>query len=196
MQDHPRAPGTARQGTLGTDGPAACGGAAAQSPAPGPTRPRATPMPTPMPTSMPQAPDHARSCAAPMPMPNVPGHADCGPARAGPHVPLLTIPWPAGVRRLLPAVLRRVAVTPRTRPSPPPTARLAPAADPVYPARPVPPRPPPTTAGTGYSRHRHSRAPPRAVRRQSTLVRGTGPLWPACSAAGRRYGRPLARQSL
>ena len=140
MQDHPKAPGNARQGTPGTDGPAACGGAAAQSPAPGHTRPRATPTPMPMP----KARNHARSRAAPMPMPNVPGHADRGPVRAGPSVPLPTIPWPAWVRRLLPEVLRRVAVTPCTRPLSPPTDRLArAAADPVYPARLVPIRPPP-----------------------------------------------------
>ena len=169
MQDHPRAPGNARQGNPGTDGPAACGGAAAQSPAPGHTRPRATPMPTPMP----KAPDHTRSRAAPMPMPNVPGHADCGPARAGPSVPLLTIPWPAWVRRLLPAVLRRVAATPRTRPSHPRPDRLArAAADPVYPTRPVPPRPLPPTAGTGYSQRHHSRAPPRATHRKPSLASG------------------------
>ena len=217
MQDHPRAPGNARQGTLGTDGPAACGGAAAQSPALGPTRPRATPMPmppapdhnrsraTPMPmppapdhnrsratpTPMPPAPDHNRSRATSMPMPpaldhsrsratpmpNVPGHADRGPARAGPSVPLPTIPWPAGVRRLLPEVLHRAAATPCTRPFPQssraaapiravashlPTARLSrSAANPGHPARQMPTRPPPTTAGTGYPRHCQSRAPPR-----------------------------------
>ena len=197
MQDYPRAPGNARQGTLGTDGPAACGGAAAQSPAPGHTRPRATPTPTPMPMPMPtpKAPDHARSRAAPMPMPNVLGHADCGPARAGPSVPLPTIPWPAGVRRLLSAVLPRVTVTPRTRLSHPPTDRLARvAADPVYPARPVPTHPPPTTAGTGYPRHRHSRAPPSAAHRKPYLARGTGPLW--LPAPQRMAVRPAAGTSI
>ena len=193
MQDHPRAPGNARQGTLGTDGPAACGGAAAQSPAPGPTRPRATPMPTPMPmppapdhnrsraTSMLPALDHSRSRATPMPMPNVPDHADRGPARAGPSVPLPTIPWPAGVRRLLPEVLHRAAATPCTRPfpqspaplrqsaqrrptCPPPGYRAPPPILGILPAKCRPAhRPPPTTAGTGYPRHRHSRAPPRSA---------------------------------
>ena len=191
MQDHPKAPGNARQGTPGTDGPAACGGAAAQSPAPGHTRPRATPMPMPMP--MPKARNHARSRAAPMPMPNVPGHADRGLVRAGPSVPLPTIPWPAWVRRLLPEVLRRVAVTPRTRPLSPPTDRLArAAADPVYPARPVPTRPPPTTAGAGYPRHRHSRAPPRAAHRQPTLVSFCPPAW---QADVRRYPTAARRSA-
>ena len=209
MQDHPRAPGTARQGTLGTDGPAACGGAAAQSPALGPTRPRATPMP-PAPdhnrsraTSMPMLPalDHSRSRATPMPMPNVPGHADRGPARAGPSVPLPTIPWPAGVRRLLPEVLHRAAATPCTRPFPQslraaapiravashlPTARLSRStADPGHPARQMPTRSPPTTAGTGYPRHCQSRAPPRP--RKPTLLSYGPPLcrgtWIAAQAA-------------
>ena len=194
MQDHPRAPGTARQGPLGTDGPAACGGAAALSPAPGPPRPCATPLPLPMAldqarssaASLPMAPDQARSGAASLPLPNVPGHADRDPAWAGPRVPLSTIPWPAGVRRLLSAVLHRVLATPGTRPAHSSTDRLASAADPVSPAQPVPPRPPPTTAGTGYPRHHHSRAPPGATRRKPTLVRGAvgGPgvrlfsLWP------------------
>ena len=201
MQDHPRAPGNARQGTLGTDGPAACGGAAAQSPALGPTRPRATP--TPMPpapdhnrsraTSMPMPPalDHSRSRA--MPMPNVPGHADRGPARAGPSVPLPTIPWPAGVRRLLPEVLHRAAATPCTRPFPQssraaapiravashlPTARLSrSAANPGHPARQMPTRPPPTTAGTGYPRHCQSRAPPARPRKPPPLPLGEDPDW-------------------
>ena len=68
MQDHPGAPGAARPGNTGTAVPAACGGAAVQSPAPGHSRPRATPMPMPMP----KAPDHTRSSAAPLP--KAPGH--------------------------------------------------------------------------------------------------------------------------
>ena len=186
MQDHPRAPGTARQGPLGTDGPAACGGAAALSPAPGPTRPCATPLPLPLPlplpmaldqarssaASLPMAPDQARSGATSLPLPNLPGHADRDPVWAGPRVPLSTIPWPAGVRRLLSVVLHRVIATPGIRPSYPPTTRFAPtAADPVSPAQPVPPRPPPTTAGTGYPRHHHSRAPPTAAHRKPTPMR-------------------------
>ena len=159
MQDHPRAPGIARQGTLGTDGPAACGGAAAQSSAPGQTRPRATPMP------MPKASDHTRSGTTPMPMPNVPDHANRGPARAGPSVLLLTIPWPAWVRRLLSAVLSRVAATPGTRPAHLSTARVAPVADPAYAAWPVLTRPLPTTASMGGHRHRQARAPPRTTHR-------------------------------
>ena len=80
MQDHPKAPGNARQGTPGTDGPAACGGAAAQSPAPGHTRPRATPMP---------AHAHAEG-AEPR---SVPRRADAHAERAGPRRP-----WPSAGR--------------------------------------------------------------------------------------------------
>ena len=121
MQDHPGAPGSARQGNTGTDVPAACGGAAAQSQAPGHSRPRATPTPMPMP----KAPDHNRSRAVPMPQalghtrsraasmaPS--GHAGRGPASAGPSVPMTTAPLPACVSRLLQEVLLRVAATPHT----------------------------------------------------------------------------------
>ena len=175
MQDHPSTPGIARQGTLGTDGPAACGGAAAFSPAPGPSRPRATPLPLLLApdharsgaASLPLAPDHARSGAASLPLPNLPSHELRDPAWAGPHVPLSTLPWPAGVRRLRSVVLPRVIATPGTRLSYPSTARFAPtAADPGAPTQPVPPHPLPTTAGTGYPRHRRSRAPPSATHRK------------------------------
>ena len=171
MQDHPSTPGTARQGTLGTDGPAACGGAAVFSPAPGPSRPRATPLPMALdhtrsraaPLPLPLALDHARSGAASLPLPNLPSHADRDPAWAGPRVPLSTIPWPAGVRRLRSAVLHRVIATPGTHLSHPSTTRFVPtAADPGAPAQPVPPHPLPTTAGTGDPRHHRSRAPPSA----------------------------------
>ena len=187
MQDHPRAPGIARQGTLGTDGPATCGGAAAQSSAPGQTRPRATPMPTapdharsratPMP--MPTTSDHTWSGTTPMPMPNVPDHANRGPARAGPSVLLLTIPWPVWVRRLLSAVLSRVAVTPGTRPAHLSTARVAPVADPAYAAWLVLTRPLPTTASMGGRRHRQARAPPRTTHPKSTRGREGGAVRPA-----------------
>ena len=62
MQDHPGAPGSARQRNPGTDGTAACGGAAVPSPqAWDHVRSRAVPLHTPL------APDHVRSGAAPMP---------------------------------------------------------------------------------------------------------------------------------
>ena len=183
MQDHPSTPGSARQGTLGTDGPAACGGAAALSSAPGPSRSCATPLPLPLASDharsgaaslpLPLVRDHARSRATPLP--NLPSHGLRDPAWAGPRVPLSTIPWPAGVRRLRSTVLPRVIATPGTHLSHPSTARFAPtAAEPGAPARPVPPRPPPTTAGTGYPRHHHSRAPPSATHRKPTLV-NSGP---------------------
>ena len=58
MQDHPGAPGSARQRNPGTDGPAACGGAAVPSPqAWDHVRSRAVPLHTPL------APDHVRSGA-------------------------------------------------------------------------------------------------------------------------------------
>ena len=170
--------------------------------------PRATPLPLPLASdhtrsraaSLPLAPDHARSGAASLPLPNLPSHDLRDPARAGPRVPLSTLPWPAGVRRLRSAVLPRVIATPGTRPSYLPADRFAPtAADPVAPTQPVPPRPPPTTAGTGYPRHHHSRAPPRATHRKPTLVSpmvpphvtqrfGQQPLWsPARGGTARRY---------
>ncbi len=202
MQDHPSTPGNARQGTLGTDGPAACGGAAAFSPAPGPSRPRATPLPLLLApdharsgaASLPLAPDHARSGAASLPLPNLPSHELRDPAWAGPRVPLSTIPWPAGVRRLRSTVLPRVIATPGTHLSYPPTARFAPtAADPGAPAQPVPPHPLPTTAGTGYLRHHHSRAPPRATHRKTYPCQPYSP--PAVRGDGRNMLRPygLAR---
>ncbi len=157
MQDHPRAPGSARQGTLGTDGPAACGGAAAFSPAPGPSRPRAASLPLPL------ASDHDRSGAASLPLPNLPSHGLRDPAWAGPRVPLSTLLWPAGVRRLRSVVLHRVIATPGTHLSHLSTTRFAP-------TRPVSPHLVPTTAGTGDPRHHHSRAPPSATHRKPTLV--------------------------
>ena len=137
----------------------------------------------PVPMPMPMAPDHIRSSAAPMlkapghirpgaaSMPpalghNRPratsmapqGHADGGLASAGPSVPMTTAPVPACVSRSLQEFLPRVPATPRTYP--------------VHPAIQVPIRPPPATAGTGFPRQRHSRAPPTAAGRKPTLVRG------------------------
>ena len=64
MQDHPGAPGSARQRNPGTDGTAACGGAAVPSPqAWDHVRSRAVPLHTPL------APDHVRSGAVPVPCP-------------------------------------------------------------------------------------------------------------------------------
>ena len=172
MQDHPGAPGSARQRNTGTDGPAACGGAAVPSPqAWDHVRSRAVPLHTPL------APDHVRSGAASMPLaPNHHrsgaasmaslGHAGCGPASAGPSMPLTTAPWPARVNRLLQEVLPRVPATPLalTYPQSHSTTHQ------VHPAILAPTRPPPATAGTGFLRQRHSRAPPPPARRQPILV--------------------------
>ena len=172
MQDHPGAPGSARQRNPGTDGTAACGGAAVPSPqAWDHVRSRAVPLHTPL------APDHVRSGAVPLPLaPNhhrsgaasmaSPGHAGCGPAFAGPSVPLTTAPWPAHASRLLQVVLPRVPATPLAliyRQSHSTTHH-------VHPAILAPTHPPPATAGTGFLRQRHSRAPPPPARRQPILV--------------------------
>ena len=216
MQDHPGAPGSARQRNPGTAVPAACGGAAVRSQAPGHSRPRAVLMPkapdhnrsgaAPMPkasdhnrshaTPMPKAPDHNRSSAAPMDaapgqvrpraasMASL-GHAGCGPAFAGPSVPLTTAPWPARVSRLLQVVLPRVPAAPvaLTYPQSHSTTHQ------VHPAILAPTRPPPATAGTGFLRQRHSRAPPPPARRQPILVgyglpRRTPPLHNSGAGAG------------
>ena len=207
MQDHPGAPGSARQRNPGTDGPAACGGAAVPSPqAWDHVRSRAVPLHTPLApdhvrsgaASMPLAPDHIRSGAAPLPLapdhirsgaaplPQAPdhhrsraapmapsGHAGCGPAFAGPSVPLTTAPWPARVSRLLQEVLPRVPAAPvaLTYPQSHSTTHQ------VHPAILAPTRPPPATAGTGFLRQRHSRAPPPPARRKPILA-GYGPPAP------------------
>ena len=102
MQDHPRAPGIARQGTLGTDGPAACGGAAAQSSAPGQTR---------------RSPRHAHAHAHGVGPHAVRHHAHahaeragsrepwpgaCRPVGAAAHHPLAGLGAPAALGRLVP----------------------------------------------------------------------------------------------
>ena len=212
MQDHPGAPGSARQRNPGTDGPAACGGAAVPSPqAPDRLRSRAVPMPTPMPlapdhsrpgaapTPMPLAPDHSRPGAAPMPMPLAPpGHA--GPVCADRSVPRSTAPLPAHASRLLQVVLRHIAATPRTPISPPSRPNTAhnrpayfhttnhrsrPGIYPVHPALLVPTRPPPATASTGVPRQHPSRAPP-PTRRKPTLLNSA----PAPPGDGRNLLRP------
>ena len=163
MQDYPGAPGIVRPGNPGTAVPAACGGAAVQSQpqAWDHVRSRAAPMPIPL------APDHVRSRAAPMLIPKArdhirpraasmasPGHAACGPASAGPSVPLTTALVPAQMSRLLQVVLPRVPATPRTFTYPQSHSTT----HQVHPALLAPTRPPPATAGTGCSRQRHSRA--------------------------------------
>ena len=112
---------------------------------------------------LPLAPNHHRSGAASMASL---GHAGCGPAFAGPSVPLTTAPWPARVSRLLQVVLPRVPAAPvaLTYPQSHSTTHQ------VHPAILAPTRPPPATAGTGFLRQRHSRAPPPPARRQPILV--------------------------
>ena len=189
MQDHPGAPGSTRQRNPGTDGPAACGGAAGPSPqAWDHVRSRA--VPTPMP--LPMASGHSRPGATPLPLPSPmapPGHA--GPAGADRSVPPTTALVPAHASRLLQDVLPRVPATPHTliyphthqdaihatrytRSSPRPVSAhradspSLPGKGPgvrskshqVHPALPVPTRPPPATAGTGFPRQHPSRAPP------------------------------------
>ena len=153
MQDYPGAPGSARPGNPGTAVPAACGGAAVQSQpqAWDHVRSRAAPMPM----LMPKARDHIRSRAASMPK-APPSHAACGPASAGPSVPLTTALVPAQMSRLLQVVLLRVPATPRTFTYPQSHSTT----HQVHPALLAPTRPPPATASTGFSRQRHSRAPP------------------------------------
>ena len=170
MQDHPGAPGSARQRNPGTDGPAACGGAAVPSPqAWDHVRSRAVPLHTPLAPDhirsgaapLPQAPDHHRSRAASM-APS--GHADCGLASAGPSVPLTTAPWPACVNRLLQELLPRVPATPLALTSPQSHSTT----HQVHPALLVPTRPPPATAGTGCPR------PPRTYSRRLWSPRSAG----------------------
>ena len=174
------APGHARQRPPGTDGPAACGGAAGSSP---------------------QAWDHVRSRAVPLHLPLVPAHVRAGAAslllapvhvRAGAASLLLAPPGqpgpvsadrsvlrstdlsPAYLRRRLQAVLCRIAATPRHLDCPP-AHRLT---HHVHPTIQVPSRPPPATAGTGGPRQHLSRAPP-AENLSCTEVRS--PVIPAKS---------------
>ena len=184
MQDYPGAPGTARPEYPGTAVPAACGGAAVLllPPAPDPHRSSATSLPLAPAhnrsgaTPLPQVLDLSRSSAAPLPQASghvrpgaasmaLPGHADagCGPVSAGPSVPLTTAPVPAHPSRLLQEVLPRVTATPLTLTSPQSRSVTYPG----YPALLAPTRPPPATAGTGFLRQRHSRAPPTAASRKT-----------------------------
>ena len=127
MQDHPGAPGSARQRNPGTDGPAACGGAAVPAPqAWDHVRSHAVPLPLPLPlaldhvrsgaASLPLAPDHVRSGAASLPL-APPGQP--GPASADRSVLRSTDLWPAHASRPLQAVLPRVPATSRHLDCPP-----------------------------------------------------------------------------
>ena len=140
-------------------------------------------------TPMPKAPDHTRSGAASMPKapghirPGAasmasPGHADGGPASAGPSVPLTTAPLPASVSRPLQEVLPRVPATPLALTYPQSHSTT----HPVHPAMQAPTRPPPATAGTGFLRQRHSRAPPQAACRIPTPVRDAARLHPCATS--------------
>ena len=127
MQDYPAAPGSARQRQTGTDGPAACGGAAVPAPqAWDHVRSHAVPVPLPLPlaldhvrsgaASLPLAPDHVRSGAASLPL-APPGQP--GPASADRSVLRSTDLWPAPASRPLQAVLPRVPATSRHLDCPP-----------------------------------------------------------------------------
>ena len=119
MQDHPPAPGRARQRHPGTDGPAACGGAAGSAPqAWDHVRSRAVPL------HLPLALAHVRAGAASLPLALAHVRAGAvslllappgqpGPVSADRSVPRSTDLSPAYLRRRLQAVLRRIAATPR-----------------------------------------------------------------------------------
>ena len=129
MQDHPAAPGSARQRNSGTDGPAACGGAAVPAPqAWDHVRSHAVPLHLPLalahvragavslplaphgPVSLPLAPAHVRAGAASLPS-APPGQP--GPASANQSVLRSTDLSPAYLSRRLQAVLCHIAATPR-----------------------------------------------------------------------------------
>ena len=186
MQDHPGAPGSARQRNPGTDGTAACGGAAVPSPqAWDHVRSRAVPLHTPL------APDHVRSGAVPVPLPlplapnhhrsgaasmASPGHAGCGPAFAGPSVPLTTAPWPAHASRLLQVVLPRVPATPLAL---------------TYPHNPTPP---PITCIPPYWRRPARRLPPRARASYAHATRAPRPRPHADNLFSSAMVSPLRRE--
>ena len=177
MQDYPAAPGSARQRNPGTDGPAACGGAAVPAPqAWDRTWSHAVPLHLPLPlaldhvrsgaASLPLAPDHVRSGAASLPL--APDHVRSGaaslplappgqpgPASADRSVLRSTDLWPAHASRPLQAVLPRVPATSR-HPDCPPAHHLnrhSHASRSHTPLRGVNPRPPVATGGPpgGYA---------------------------------------------
>ena len=157
MQDYPAAPGSARQRNPGTDGPAACGGAAVPAPqAWDHVRSHAVPVPLPLPlaldhvrsgaASLPLAPAHVRSGAASLPL-APPGQP--GPASADRSVLRSTDLWPAHASRPLQAVLPRVPATSRHLDCPPAhhLNRHSHASRSHTPLRGVNPRPPVATGG-------------------------------------------------
>ena len=163
MQDYPAAPGSARQRNPGTDGPAACGGAAVPAPqAWDHVRSHAVPLHLPLPlaldhvrsgaASLPLAPDHVRSGAASLPL-APPGQP--GPASADRSVLRSTDLWPAHASRPLQAVLPRVPATSRHLDCPPAhhLNRHSHASRSHTPLRGVNPRPPVATGGPpgGYA---------------------------------------------
>ena len=173
MQDHPGAPGTARQGSTRTIVSTNDGGKATQPRAPGHERPHAAS----------RAARHGRLSAAT----GAPG-ADVPPATTAgapgqyrlSAAPIATASVPAGLRRLRQAVLPRTPATPNTltyphshrdtaknraASSPATTYPLSPSTiRQVHPAIQVPPRPRScSTAGTGFLRQHPSRAPPPAA---------------------------------
>ena len=175
MQDHPPAPGRARQRHPGTDGPAACGGAAgSSSQAWDHVRSRAVPLHLPLAlahvragaASLPLALAHVRAGAASLLL--APAHVRAGaaslllappgqpgPASADRSVLRSTDLSPAYLRRRLQAVLRRIAATPRHPDYSPahPLNRHFHASMSHTPLRGVNPRPPVATGGPpgGYA---------------------------------------------
>ena len=189
MQDHPGAPGTARQGSTRTIVSTNRGGKATQPRAPGHERPLtaqraarhgrlsadsgAPGADVPLATTAGAPGHHCLSAAL-----RAPGHGRplATTARAPGHhrlsaAPIATAPLPARVRRLLPVILPRVPATPNTltyshsrsthAPNYPPSRSTT---HQVHPATQVPPRPRScSTADTGFPLRHHSRAPPAAA---------------------------------
>ena len=179
MQDHPGAPGTARQGSTRTVVPAACGGAAAPM-APGLDHPLTTAARLPgqdRPCAVPPAPDHDRSRARHT---KAPGHErppvaqraarhDCPratPQAPGHDVPLATTARAPGYGR--PRAAPRVPVPDRFRP-----------------AQKVPGHGRPPVALSSAAGHDRPRATPQAPGHDV-------PLATTVTAPG--YGRPRAAQ--
>ena len=175
MQDHPGAPGTARQESTRTIVSTYNGGNATQPRAPGHERPRAAlcaarhgrlsaatrapgadvPPATPAGapgqyclSAAPRAPGHGRPLASTA---GAPGHDRLSAA------PIATVSLPAGLRRLRQGVLPRVPATPNTLTY----SHSRSTTYQVHPATQVPPRPRScSTACTGFPLRHHSRAPP------------------------------------
>ncbi len=177
MQDHPGAPGTARQGSTRTIVSTNRGGKATQPRAPGHERPLtaqraarhgrlsadsgAPGADVPLATTAGAPGQHCLSAAL-----RAPGHGRFPTAqRAAGHdrlsaAPIATAPLPARVRRLLPVILPRVPATPNTLTY----SHSRSTTHQVHPATQVPPRPRScSTADTGFPLRHHSRAPPAAA---------------------------------